>query len=399
MIDRASIRGLVQLLALGLVLVVVPTLAGAKEESKIQIRLQPPGAEGGSGNGIGNGQVRADVHTRLQGATASLQINVRGAEPETEHVLLAKLDENDPDGLELARFMTGANGAFNGTFDLHKADAETPVDPRGRYLVLSDGAEDVLAGWLYGVPEDDGPRTKVKELTRLAPDEMLMPSGSVDARYDRRPNGHGTFRVSLHGVPVAEYLLFVEGVEVESVTPNPAGNAKLSFTTRPSHGSTKSKAHNRKGPLDFDPRRKLVELKQGAEVYFSGPMLAQIDGVNVCSASESSTPFALGPGQLQGSGQVVLAVENDCETSVEVEVADLPVASYDLYVDDALVGVIAVSDDGMGNLSGRIDFDPNPDEPDEVPLDFPVGSGAVFDVYSAGADPAMVTPLLSATLP
>jgi hypothetical protein len=55
-------------------------------------------------------------------------------------------------------------------------------------------------------------------------------------------------------------------------------------------------------------------------------------------------------------------------------------------VDGALVGEIAISDDGMGNLSGRIDFDPNPDEPNEVPLDFPVGSGAVFGVYSAGAD-------------
>ncbi len=400
MIVRVTGRLVASLLTLSTAIVVPSAPAGAKEESKIQIRLLPAGGGGGNGNGVGQGQARGDVRSQLQGSTARLQIHVRGVEPGVEHVLLSRQDELDAAGIELARFTTDGNGAFNGTVDLHRLDdSDARLDPRGRYLVVSDGSQDLLAGWLYAAVEDDGPMTKVKEQTRLSPDAAVLPSGSFDARYDRRPNGNGTFQVTLRSVPAGEYLLFVDGVEVASVTPNAAGNAVARYTTKPPRGAPKSKPHNRKGSLDFDPRRKLVELRQGTQPYFSGPMLAQISGVNSCPTGESVTPLALGPEQTEGSGRVVIAVEGDCETSVEVEVEDLPAASYDLYVDGMLVGQIDVTDARAGTLSGRIDFDPTPDHPDEVPLEFAIGSGAVFDVHASGADPAFATPLLSATLP
>jgi hypothetical protein len=64
-----------------------------------------------------------------------------------------------------------------------------------------------------------------------------------------------------------------------------------------------------------------------------------------------------------------------------------------------LVGAIEVTDDGMGNLSGRIDFDPTPDEMGEIPLDFAFGSGSLVEVFAAGESAPTHTPLLTATLP
>jgi hypothetical protein len=385
MARRTSGLDLVLAAVLGTSLALVAPPASAKEESKIQIRLEATGGGGG---------VRGDVRTKLQGDDARLALRVRGAEPETEHVLLARMGEADTDGLEVARFTTGSNGQFTGSFDLGSAG----VDPRGKYLVVSDGTNDVLAGWLYGAPADDPPKTKVKEVTSLAPDATASPDGEVDARYDMRPNGHGKLAVALRGVPAGEYDLFVDGVMVESLMTNPGGNAKATFTTKPVNGSAKGKPHNRKAALDFDPRRKLIELRMGDALLFSGPMLAQIGGLNVCDASASDVPFERGPGQMEGAGTVTVGGETDCEASVEVEIQDLPAGTYDLYVDGALVTAIEVTDDG-GTLSGRADFDPNPDEAGELPLDFPTDAGTTFDVFAAGETPMTGTPLLTATLP
>src|SRR5262245_30164607 len=153
-----------------------PAAALAKEESKIQVLLLEPGSCDGNGGGGAKGQGPiADVKSFLQepGGKAGLQLRARGLAPSTEHELLALSSEADPAPQLLASFTTGANGQFVGSFDLHKGDAvEAPLDPRGKYLVIEAAGSDtdLLAGWLYGAPEDDCPMTKVKELTRLAPD-------------------------------------------------------------------------------------------------------------------------------------------------------------------------------------------------------------------------------------
>lgn len=365
-------------LAVCLALVLPGAAALAKEESKIQILLLPPG--GGNGNGNGHGPI-GDMRSFLQdpGGLRRFQLHVRGLAP-GDHSLLALTDELDPDPLPLADFTVGANGQFNGSFELGNGDGlEAPVDPRGKYLAVNDGdvsdrAADVLVGWLYGVPDDDGPKTKVKELTRLAPDETQNPTGSVDARYDMRPNGKGTFGVMMRGVPPGDYDVCVDGIVVETLTPNPGGSARASFRTHPSNGNGNGggQGHNKKGMLDFDPRRKLVELKQGDQVYFSGPMLAQIEGLNVCA--EGSTALAnVTPAGVSAS----LDVEADCETAFAVSVTGFTMGTYDLLVDGMDRGDLEVAMDGTGSLR----FDPTP-EPGELLLDFPVTSASAVVVQA-----------------
>jgi hypothetical protein len=372
-------RHALPLLAFTLLLPAFASPLLAKEESKLQILLLPPGTGGGNGNGIAQGQGPIGaLRSFLQdpGALRQLQLRMRGLAPSLEHTLLALLDASDPAPVELCRFTTDANGGFTGDCEIGKGDdVAAPVDPRGRLLVVNDGTDDVLAGWLYGAPADDGPMTKVKELTRLAPDETTAPSGSVDARYDMRPNGHGSFGIQMRGVPAGDYDLWVDGVLVETVTPNPGGSAKATFRTKPSQG--KGKAHNKRGPLNFDPRRKQIELKQEDVLYFSGPMLAQIEGLNVCSATP--TPLVnVSPAGVTAA----LEVESDCETALQVNATGLAAGTYDVLVDGTDRGDLAVADDGMGGTAGALRFDPTPDDVDEQPLAFPVSEASSVELVA-----------------
>ncbi len=388
------------LLALALALTALPVAAGAKEESKIQIRL---GDLSGNGNGNGRGALRADVRTHLQGTRVILKLRARGLEPDTEYALLCKDAEDAAESAELARFTTAANGSANVTQNLAKTeDVEAPADPRGKFLVIADGADtsvEVLGGWLYGEPQDDGPMTKIKELTELAPDEVASPSGRAAGRYDMRPNGRGKLSISLRRVPADDYEILVDGAPVATLTPNPAGNAKVDFRTRPfrGQGSGKVKPHRKKQQLDFDPRRKEILVRRLADQapVFSGPMLAQIDGLNACAPSSSETPLAG-----SGSGAAALEVEENCETAFAVEIADVPTGGYDLYVDGALVATFDAADDGSGTVRGAVRFDPTPDAGEnELPLDFALGSGSLVEVFDAGADPNVDPAVLSGTLP
>jgi hypothetical protein len=45
---------------------------------------------------------------------------------------------------------------------------------------------EIVGGWLYGEPEDDGPMTKVKEVTDLEPDEDASTSRCFRGRFSSR---------------------------------------------------------------------------------------------------------------------------------------------------------------------------------------------------------------------
>jgi len=397
---RPALRFRAEILILALALITLPFTAGAKEESKIQIRLTDLSENGnGNGNGRGGGAVRADVRTLLQGTKVVLKLRARGLDADTEYVLLCKDDEGTTDSAELTRFTSGSNGSANVTQNLSKTDdPEAPADPRGKFLVIADAADEsieILGGWLYGEPQNDGPMTKIKEVTDLTPDGDASPSGSVAARYDMRPNGRGKLSISLRHVPAEDYEVLIDGVLAATLTPNPAGNAKADFRTKPirGNGSGKVKPHHKKQQLDFDPRRKeiLVQLTDGTPM-FSGPMIAQIDELNACSLSSSDTPLTP---TTTGSGVAALEIEENCETAFDVEIWDVAAGSYDLYVKDVFVATFDAADDGSGTVAGFVRFDPTPDVgEDEWPLDFPVGSGSRVDVLNAGDDLTVHLPVL-----
>ena len=370
----------------------------AKEESKIQIRLQSPSGVGpGTGNGIGKGAVRGDVRTHLQGSRVILKLRVRGLEPDASYALLCFEDEGDPEPALLFSFETGRSGSANLTHPLAKGDdPEAPRDPRGKLLVVVDADDDeILQGWLYGEPEDDGPHTKIKERTRLAPDPDTDPDGQVKATYRLLPNGRASLSVATRRIPQGDYQLFVDGEVVADFSPNPAGNAKLDFRTKPGKGPKRVRPHRKKQQLDFDPRRKLIEVRRDdGTLFFAGPMLAQIEGLNVCAESSEQSLLS----GASGSGELLREVESDCETALEISVMDVAAGLYDVYVDGDRVGDFEAVDDA-GTVSGGVRFDPTPDDADEELLDFAIDSGLPVEIFEGGADPDVDSPVLTGALP
>ena len=146
----------------------------------------------------------------------------------------------------------------------------------------------------------------------------------------------------------------------------------------------------------LDPRRKeiLVQLTDETAM-FSGPMIAQIEGLNVCSSSSTDSPLL---GDI-GSGVAAVEVQENCETAFDVEIVDVAAGSYDLYVSDMIVATFEAADDGFGTITGSVRFDPTPDVGEgELLLDFPVDSGSLVDVFDAGADSTVDLPVLSGEL-
>jgi hypothetical protein len=337
--------------------------AAAKEESKIQVPLESLGGLPGAS---------ADLRSKLDGGGATLQLRAKGLAASTEYLVLT-------DGIEQARFMSEANGHANVTFDLLEADAASPripFDPRGRYVTVNDGVQDVLGAWYSTTGEPD--RTKVKEWTDLSP-EPVAASGQADARYDRRPNGKASFRVHMRHAPDGVYDVVVADVVVGSIDTNGSGGGRIDFTT---------KGKGKKGMLlDFDPRGELVELEQGGALYFSGIMLAQIDGLNVCTASEETVPLTVAPGE-GSSGSATLAVEEDCDLELRVEMTGLMAEDHEVRVDGALLMGFAA--DGSDSLV----LDTNPDDVSEAVLGLDP-SGGLLEVVRVSDSLAV----LSATLP
>jgi len=410
---RSTPRLRVEILVLALALITLPFAAGAKEESKIQIRLTAlkengNGHENGNGNGWGSGTERADVRTHLQGSKVILKLRARGFEPDTDYLLLCKDSRGATEFAVLAEFTSGSNGSANLTQNLAKTDdPKAPADPRGKFLVIATDADEpteIVGGWLYGDPKLDGPMTKIKEVTDLEADANASPSGSVAARYDMRPNGHGKLSISMRHVPAGDYeiIVFLDGVEtqVATFTPNPAGNAKVDFQTKPirGHGSGKVKLHRQKKALPFDPRREEILVRLAADEgepdseptpMFSGPMLAQIEGLNTCSPISDESPLTGGPDDF---GTATLELQENCETAldvyVEVKIQDVGdgFVSYDLYVDNDLVAAFDATGDGADTVTGFVRFDPTP-VGIEQKLNFPVGIGSPVAVFNTGESP------------
>jgi hypothetical protein len=352
------------LLALGL-----PLVAGAKEESKIQVPLVDD-SDPGNGNGKAKGRNDGKMQSTFTETQATFHVHAKQLDPDVGYRVLAR--ESEPaipgecetaeeceasEGCEVIHESTeGSNGQVKLKIDLLQTGDEThpPIDPRGKLISICQGAEIVMSSWFYGAADDDTPHTKVKEQTELEPVNEST-QGSVSARYDMGPNGKESLSLQFQNVAPGTYAIYVDGAPVylnadldpADLTPNAGGTAKLSLRSHPGKGkgSGKVKEHNKKGtlPSDLDPRRKLIEVMLGGEPAFSGPMLAQIPGLNDCGLGDESTiGMKLGPDfdpvQVDMAGDVTIGVDESCSPIFGVAISgatasDLPVDDYTLRVD------------------------------------------------------------------
>ena len=368
----ASLRSVLFALSVAALLLPSPALA-AKEQSKIQIALDPVAGGAAAGRNV------AKLRTQFMPGRAWIHLHVKGLAPSTEHLLLS-------DGIEITRFTTNTKGKATLKVDLLALAsmdfAGAPVDPRGTLVTVHDGTTDVLAGWLYGPVENDPSRVHVTESTFLAPDPLAAPSGTTIAHYMMTPNRKAKLRIRLVHAPIGDYEVWVDDVLVGEMSTNSAGNASADFRSEIPRGAAPSgKKSKKKLPLDFDPRLAWIELRMAGAPVFAGEMAAQIGGLNLCLALV--TPLALAPAQPGAAGTLTLSIEDDCSRELAFSVSGLAPGSYDVVVAGEVVGALVAAADG----TGAVTFDTSP-EPGELPLEFLLPSGTPFSI-EAGGVPAL----------
>ena len=348
---------------------VAPLGAGAREESKIRLFMEK--LAGGNDKGM----LRSD----LAPGSAQLRVHVSHLMPNLEHILSG-------DGVEVARFTTNAAGNAEVRIDLFATGGGTTptFDPRGKFVTVNDGTNDVLAAWVFADPQDDPARPRIKELTALAADAAAQ--GTADARYDALPSGGARLAIALHGVAAGDYDVVVDGVTVASVTPNPSGFAAVDLRVRPGGGNGNAggngngRAHKHKGALAGNPRNKLIEVALAGVTQFSGPLLAQIPGLGVCSASSAVAALTPDPAQTSGTGSATLGVETSCDLQLTLALTGLAAGDYDLLVAGVDVADVSVLDAGTGTGSANVVFDETPDAAGELAMPLGVSAGAAISI-------------------
>lgn len=341
-------------LAVAGALVAGPATTLAKEKSKVKVPLARTGSDddaaGSSQFRSTSGGSRFQVKVKNSAPGQSLTLKVGGLARATQ--------TSSSGGSATFKFATGAVSGSTQSLDF---------DPRGEEIEIEDGSGAILTSTGVSLSA-----TSIDESTSLQ-STGVQPLASGKARLRSR-GGKTQFKVEIEDVTAGAYDLVVDGVlrgtfnvsdveaELEFANPNDDPGKQL---------------------LDFDPYGKLVQVMQGSSVILSGTMLASSPGVSSCTPSETETALSnVGPDP-DASGDIKTRIKEDCRRSFSVEAEDVPIGDYDLVVAGVVRGTIHVALTPEGKIEGEIEFSSDPDDVDELPLDFdPVG--ATVEVVQAG---------------
>jgi hypothetical protein len=286
-------------------------------------------------------------------------------------------------GGEVEGTISVADGESDGEIEFRSP--QTPgtelldFDPRDRIIdVLLDG-EVVLTALApeEGEPVGNGPSPfddddmETSEIELELSNTGVYPEGEAEAELET-DGERSAFEVEIEDIPAGDYPLLVGGTERGVITVSERGN-----------GGTRSEIEFRfptaddEIALDFDPRGETIEIIEGATVLFTGEF--PDEGGNgppdnggppedEDTVTEISTTLTNADVYPEAEAEAEYEAGNRrAEFSVEVE--DVPVGSYALFVggtERGIIEVIAVD----GGTEGEIEFETPLDDDDELPLDF-----------------------------
>jgi hypothetical protein len=243
-----------------------------------------------------------------------------------------------------------------------------------------------------GISDDRPPVGDVFEIETFLHATGIAPTNaSGDAEFAQRA-GYTEFDVDIEDLPAGEYTLLVGGVargvfDVIVVDGKPVG--KIDFSSPNDDGDELL--------LSFDPRGQLIEVADAS----SAVVLEGVLDPTSAPPNDPGTPPATGNGELyvlevepQGDDGPSLEAELLRERNAvefEIELENVPVATYSIEIDGVAVGELSVANTERGSY-GELEFR-NPVEFGKQPLTFdPRGS----TVAARGPDGSVV---LSGTLP
>ncbi|NKI36605.1 hypothetical protein HFP89_15645 [Wenzhouxiangella sp. XN79A] len=217
---------------------------------------------------------------------------------------------------------------------------------------------------------DDVPRGTVPETFDIAlVPTGVIPGASGDADFELRP-GEVEFDVEIEDLPVGSYELRIGGVtrgtiEVVDTASGPEG--ELEFGSPPDADELL---------LDFDPRGQDIDVLDNGVIILTNvaPDVGDPPGTGT-----GGTPPAFGNSEISidlanlgvypgGEAEADFDQESD-EVEFDVEVEDVPVGSYTLFVGGIERGTIQVVVQDDGDTEGEIEFR-YPVEAGKLPLDF-----------------------------
>lgn len=186
----------------------------------------------------------------------------------------------------------------------------------------------------------------------------LDPDADGRARYEIDDRGRRKFSVEVEDVAVGAYEVWIGGVRrgtLRAVLQDTRVEGELEWST---HDDDPDEL-----PLTFDPRGKLIEVRNSGGLYFS-----HLFGFGDNPGGTNAVPpparlelplFNLGPAP-GGSARAEFKRDDRGRRSFEVEMEDVPVGSYTLSVGGTAVGVVTVIST-LGGTRGQLEFEDEPD--------------------------------------
>lgn len=296
--------------------------------------------------------IDADAKGNIRGVfrtkKSRLQVAVSGLAPGAYDLVVGGIIEDsfsvDTDGRAKLDLKTGDDTALD-------------FDPRGETVAINDGIDDILTTVFSAAGEPGDATSSIRVALPRTADATV---GKASARFENK-RGKQKFKVEIEDVAAGAYDLLVAGTARATITVGAMGEGEVEFAS----GSDDAG----KLPLDFDPRGQIIDVAQGAVVLFSGALQVTAAGVDVCVAEETNAAVASTGLDADASGSARLRTRGDCEKDFSVEIEDIAVGSYDLFVAGELRGQIVVTDDGTGP-KGELEFESSSDDAGKLLLSF-----------------------------
>ncbi len=335
--------------------------------------------------GTGFAAAQGHVEWVLAGGEAELEIEIDNVPSGEYRVIIGGIDRgqitarpHDDDGAEGEIEFNSPQEGLNPLLDF---------DPRGETIQITQSSQTVLSGTLptegtpIGLASDpvDGERSIRQVMTNAG----VYPSGEAIAEWEQ-DDGRLEFEVDVEDIPQGRYTLRVDTIDrgILEVKADDDGDTD---------GEIEFHSPARAGLpiLDFDPRGSLIELIDGDEAIFFTDFGSDTattgdddddtagDGGWTWSGADREIRFRLDNQGVypRAEADVYYSLDED-GLEFEVEIEDVPAGAYTLTVGGVERGTIEAVNDNDGDdafeAEGEIEFSENPDDADELLLDFAV---------------------------
>lgn len=245
------------------------------------------------------------------------------------------------------------------------SEYELNFDPRGQVIDIAQSTNLLFSGRCEARARNLNFATPSLR-SAFIPTTGLDADGTARARYRVDKDARRKFSVELEDVPVGAYDLLADGVlqGTINVVNVPGGTeGEIEFSSREDDGDEL--------PLSFDPTATTTFLvQQGTAVYFQGALTSSVPG-GFTNDSPQELRESLTSTGLDGdaSGEAKFEIDGDGRRKFSVEIEDVAVGSYQLWVGGIQKGTIHVKS-VLGKVEGEIEFSTHDDDDDEMPLTF-----------------------------